>query len=51
MKVETMLLRAAKNNANLDYSKLHDDFDNVLDYIVTQAGDINIYDLKIDGDY
>lgn len=34
MKVETMLLRAAKNNAKLNFDALHDDFDNALDYIV-----------------
>lgn len=46
-----MLLRAAKNNANNDYDKLHDDFDNALDFIVEKAGDVNVYDIKIDGDY
>ncbi len=51
MKLETMLLRAAKNNARLNYSNLHDDFDNALDYIVFQAGDVNVYDIKIDGEY
>ena len=51
MKLETMLLRAAKNNARLNYSNLHDDFDNALDYIVSQAGDVNVYDIKIDGEY
>jgi hypothetical protein len=30
---------------------LHDDFDSALDYIVTQAGDVNVYDIKIDGEY
>jgi hypothetical protein len=29
-----MLLRAAKNNAKLNYDGLHDDFDKALDYIV-----------------
>jgi hypothetical protein len=29
-----MLLRAAKNNARLNYDALHDDFDAALDYIV-----------------
>jgi hypothetical protein len=51
MKLETMLLRSAKNNARLNYSNLHDDFDNALDYIVSQAGDVNVYDIKIDGEY
>lgn len=49
MRVETKLLRASKNEAKLAYDKLHDDFDNTLDYIVEQAGDVNIYDIKIDG--
>lgn len=49
MKVETILLRAAKNNARQNYSSLHDDFDNALDYIVEQAGNVNVYDIKIDG--
>ena len=51
MKVETMLLRASKNNANNNYDKLHDDFDDTLDFIVEKAGDVNVYDIKIDGDY
>lgn len=51
MKLETMLLRAAKNNGKQDYVKLHDDFDAALDYIVQQAGDVNVYDIKIDGEY
>ena len=49
MKVETILLRAAKNNGRQNYSNLHDDFDNALDYIVEQAGNVNVYDIKIDG--
>lgn len=49
MKVETILLRAAKNNARQNFSSLHDDFDNALDYIVEQAGNVNVYDIKIDG--
>lgn len=34
MKLETILLRAARNNARQEYNKLHDDFDNALDYVV-----------------
>ena len=49
MKLETMLLRAAKNNGRQNYTNLHDDFDNSLDYIVSQAGNVNVYDIKIDG--
>jgi hypothetical protein len=29
-----MLLRAAKNNAGLNFDAMHDDFDNTLDFIV-----------------
>ena len=46
-----MLLRAAKNNGRQNYSNLHDDFDNSIDYIVSQAGNVNVYDIKIDGEY
>lgn len=46
-----MLLRAGKNNGRQNWTNLHDDFDNALDYIVTQAGDVNVYDIKIDGEY
>ena len=51
MKLETMLLSAAKDKGRQNYSNLHDDFDNALDYIVSQAGDANVYDIKIDGEY
>ena len=30
---------------------MHDDFDKALEYIVERAGNINIYDIKLDGDY
>jgi hypothetical protein len=30
---------------------MHLDFDNALDYIVEKAGNVNVYDIKIDGDY
>lgn len=46
-----MLLKANKHNMDLDYDKLHDDFDNVLDFVVEKAGNVNVYDIKIDGDY
>ena len=46
-----MLLRAAKNNGRQNYTNLHDDFENSLDYIVSQAGNVNVYDIKIDGEY
>lgn len=34
-----------------DYDALHLDFDTALDYIVERAGNINVYDIKIDNDY
>ena len=46
-----MLLRAARNNGKQDHNKLHDDFDNAIDYIVEKFGDVNVYDIKIDGEY
>ena len=35
----------------MDYAALHDIFDDTLDYIVDRAGDVNIYDIRIFGDY
>ena len=34
-----------------EWDKMHDDFDNGLDYVVEQAGNVNVYDIKIDGEY
>lgn len=51
MKVETILLRAAKNNGKQDYLALHNDFHSALDYIVEQAGYVNVYDIRVDGEY
>jgi len=34
-----------------DWDAMHLDFDNALDYVVQKAGDINVYDIKIDGEY
>jgi hypothetical protein len=34
MRVETILLRSFKNNVNQNFTNLHDDFDNALDFIV-----------------
>lgn len=51
MKVETILLRAGKNNGKLDYLALHNDFHSALDYIVEQTGHVNVYNIRIDGDY
>jgi len=30
---------------------MHLDFDTALDYVVERAGDINVYDIRIDGEY
>lgn len=51
MKVETILLRAAKNNGKQDYLALHNDFHSALDYIVEQAGNVNYFDIRVDGEY
>jgi hypothetical protein len=51
MKLEKILLNGSRHALLGDHDALHNDFDNALDYIVTQAGDINVYDIKIDGDY
>lgn len=50
-KVEKMLINASRHNDNHEWDLMHDDFDNTLDYIVEQAGDVNVYDIKIDGEY
>lgn len=50
-KVEKILLNASRHHNARDFDKLHDDFDRALDYIVEKAGDVNIYDIRIDGDY
>lgn len=44
-------MRAAKNNGKQDYLALHNDFHSALDYIVEQAGHVNVYDIRVDGDY
>lgn len=46
-----MLLNASRHNMARNYDLLHDDFDRALDYIVEKAGNINVYDIRIDGDY
>ena len=48
-KLEKMLLNASRHQDERNYDAMHDDFDNALDYVVEQAGDINVYDIKIDG--
>lgn len=51
MKLEKMLLNGSRHALSNDLDALHLDFDNALDYIVEKAGNINVYDIKIDGDY
>lgn len=34
-----------------DLDALHLDFDTAIDYIVEKAGNINVYDIKVDGEY
>ena len=50
-KVQKILLRASRNNKNNQWNKLHTDFDEALEYIVDRAGNINIYDIREDGEY
>jgi hypothetical protein len=45
------LLNGSRHALLGDHDALHLDFDNAIEYIVAQAGDINVYDIKIDGDY
>lgn len=51
MKLEKVLLNASRHAISNDYDALHIDFDTALDYIVEKAGNINVYDIKLDGDY
>lgn len=51
MKLEKILINASLHNIQDDFDALHWDFDNALDYVVQKAGDINVYDIKIDGEY
>jgi hypothetical protein len=51
MRVEKVLLNASRHNNQQDYDAMHLDFDNALDYIVQKAGNVNVYDIKIDGEY
>ena len=46
-----MLMNATRHVLNRNWAELHDDFDNALEYIVNKAGNVNIYDIRIDGDY
>jgi carboxypeptidase C (cathepsin A) len=51
MRLEKILLNGSRHAILDDYDALHLDFDNAIEYIVKQAGDINVYDIKVDGDY
>jgi len=51
MRLEKILLNASRHNMQSDWDAMHLDFDNALDYVVQKAGDINVYDIKIDGEY
>ena len=50
-KLEKVLLNASRHQFRSEWDLLHDDFDRALDYIVTQSGDTNVYDIRVDGDY
>jgi hypothetical protein len=51
MRLEKILLNGSRHALLGDHDALHLDFDNALDYVVEKAGNINVYDIKIDGDY
>lgn len=51
MRLEKILINASRHAMGGDHDALHLDFDTALDYIVNQAGNINVYDIKKDGDY
>lgn len=44
-------MNGSRHNLNAEYDQLHLDFDNAIEYIVARAGDVNVYDIRIDGDY
>ena len=46
-----MLLNASRHSNQGDFDAMHLDFDTALDYVVERAGDINVYDIRIDGEY
>lgn len=51
MRLEKVLLNASRHNMQNDMDAMHLDFDTALDYIVERAGNVNVYDIKIDGEY
>lgn len=50
-RLEKILLNASRHHNARDYYNLHEDFDRALDYVVEKAGNINVYDIRKDGDY
>jgi hypothetical protein len=46
-----MIINATFQDRIRAWKDLHDSFDNILDYIVTKAGDINVYDITKYYDY
>lgn len=44
-------MNATYQNRISDWNGTHDSFDNVLDYIVEKAGNINVYDITKYHDY
>ena len=50
-RVEQMIINATFQDRIRAWRDLHDSFDNVLDYIVEKAGNINVYDITKYHDY
>lgn len=50
-KLEKVLLNASRHDFGVEWDWLHDDFDRALDYVVEKAGNVNVYDIRIDGEY
>jgi hypothetical protein len=46
-----MIINATYQDRIRAWNDTHDSFDNILDYIVTKAGDINVYDITKYHDY
>lgn len=50
-KVEQMIINATFQERIHAWNDTHDSFDNILDYIVEKAGNINVYDITKYHDY
>ena len=50
-KVEQIIINATYQDRIRDWTGLHDSFDDALDYIVTKAGGVNVYDITKYHDY